>query len=86
MSAHRVTYGDTTMLVELGQPSDPILCDGESFGRQCADGRCETTECCLLAVQWAFDQISISEDDIEIVDLVPCPLCGEHYVDETPSC
>jgi hypothetical protein len=51
MSKYKLAYGSDVVIVELGQDKDPILVDGENFGRQCADGACRTEDCLRLAAE-----------------------------------
>jgi hypothetical protein len=79
MSYHLVTVGHDSWVVELGQPSDPILVDGLSMGRQCADGSCRIPDCVRLTVEhvapgtdWeavAYETVSEERSDRDVLTL-----------------
>lgn len=45
----KMTYGSDTVTVTLGMPEQPILIDGQEFGRNNASGSCAVDACMRLA-------------------------------------
>lgn len=57
MTSHIMKYGSDSVRVELGQPSDPILVEGQNIGRQCADGSCKTDQCLQIAARHCWGPV-----------------------------
>lgn len=75
MSTLEMTYGSDTVTVELGMPEDPILVDGEDFGRQCADGSCRTEDCMRIAARHCWGPVYETEQDAIDAGKDPTAVC-----------
>lgn len=67
---YAVTYDDGVCVVEMGQPEDPILVNGENIGRQVAAGSCKPAECIRIALQHIDPELDWSEGGEAWTDVV----------------
>jgi hypothetical protein len=65
MSTYRLTYCDDTLIVELGQPDADIRVNGESIGRQVADGSCDVEACLRIAARHCLGPLYETREEAE---------------------